>query len=153
LLVGAKMDARCISCHIDVGSLRNAAGDQIAAHWVDGERLFQQMGCHGCHLVAGYEVMPKIGPYLKLASAKLDPSWAVRWVTNPHIFRPHTRMPNFMFSREQATAIVAFLFDSSKADSKTWLAAHPAPPPLEQEPNDPQRGGGGREKLPTGGWQ
>ncbi len=138
LLKGPKMEARCVTCHIDVGSLRNAKDEQLAPHWVDGERLFQQMGCHGCHLVAGYEVMPKIGPYLKLASAKLDPSWAVRWVTNPHIFRPHTRMPNFMFSREQATAIVAFLFDSSKADSKTWLAAHPAPPSLDQDLKDPK---------------
>ena len=97
LLKGTKMEARCVTCHIDVGSLRNAKGEQLAPHWIEGERLFEQMGCHGCHLVAGYEEMPKIGPYLKLASAKLDPSWTVRWVTNPHIFRPHTRMPNFMF--------------------------------------------------------
>ena len=48
---------------------------------------------------------PKIGPFLKLASAKLDPSWTVRWITDPHTFRPHTRMPNFMFSTEQATQI------------------------------------------------
>ena len=86
------------------GSLRSKDGKQIAINWVDGERMFQQMGCTGCHLVAGYEDMPKIGPYLKLASAKLDPSWTVRWITDPHMFRPHTRMPNFMFSTDQATA-------------------------------------------------
>src|SRR6266481_3030154 len=90
MLRGDKMQSRCIKCHIDVASLHDAAGKPIAANYVEGERMFQQMGCAGCHLVAGYEDMPKIGPYLKLASAKLDPSWTVRWITDPHTFRPHT---------------------------------------------------------------
>jgi len=145
LLKGPKMEARCITCHIDVGSLRNAKDEQLAPHWVEGERLFEQMGCHGCHLVAGYEEMPKIGPYLKLASAKLDPSWTVRWVTNPHIFRPHTRMPNFMFSAEQATAVAAFLFDSSKAESQKWLETHPVPPTLDADLKDPKVAAEGKD--------
>ncbi len=136
ILKGDKMQARCIKCHIDVGSLRN--GDkQIAVNWVEGQRLFEQMGCHGCHLVAGYEDMPKTGPYLKLASAKLDPSWTVRWINDPHIFRPHTRMPNFMFSRDEATAAAAYIFDSSSKDSKDWLAAHPEPATLAADVKNP----------------
>ncbi|MFZ0888165.1 MAG: c-type cytochrome [Candidatus Binataceae bacterium] len=137
LLIGVKTESRCISCHIDVGSLRNAAGDQIAVHWVNGERLFEQLGCHGCHLVAGYEDMPKIGPYLKLASAKLDPSWTVRWITDPHTFRPHTRMPNFMFDKGEASAIAAYLVSSSSSDSDKWLKEHPEPPTLEADIRNP----------------
>ncbi len=137
LLKGNMMQSRCIKCHADVGSLRNKNGDQIAINWVEGERMFEQMGCAGCHLVAGYEDMPKIGPYLKLASAKLDPSWTVRWITDPHEFRPHTRMPNFMFTRDQAIQLAAFLFDSSSANAKGWLAAHPEPPTLEADIKNP----------------
>jgi mono/diheme cytochrome c family protein len=137
LLKGNKMQSRCIKCHIDVGSLRNKDSQQIAINWVEGERMFQQMGCAGCHLVAGYEDMPKIGPYLKLASAKLDPSWTVRWITDPHEFRPHTRMPNFMFTRDQAIQLAAFLFDSSAANAKDWLAAHPEPATLETDIKNP----------------
>jgi mono/diheme cytochrome c family protein len=137
LLTGDKMQSRCIKCHIDVGSLRNADGKQIAVNWVNGERLFEQLGCHSCHLVAGYEDMPKIGPYLKLASAKLDHSWTVRWITNPHEFRPHTRMPNFMFTRDQATEIAAYIFDSSKDDSGKWLKDHPDPPTLAADVKNP----------------
>ncbi len=137
LLTGDKMQSRCIKCHIDVGSLRDAGGKQIAVNWVQGERLFEQMGCHGCHLVAGYEDMPKIGPYLKLASAKLDRSWSVRWITNPHEFRPHTRMPNFMFNRDQAIAIAAYLDQNSDQDSQDWLKAHPQPPTLEADIKSP----------------
>jgi mono/diheme cytochrome c family protein len=137
LLQGIEMQARCITCHNDVGSLRDKQGNQIAINWVRGERMFEQMGCHGCHLVAGYEDMPKIGPYLKRASAKLDPSWTVRWITNPHKFHPHTRMPNFMFTPEQATEIAAYVFDSSQKDSEEWLKTHPAPAGLEAAIKDP----------------
>jgi mono/diheme cytochrome c family protein len=137
MLTGDQMQSRCIKCHIDVGSLRNKAGDQIAVNWVRGERLFQQMGCTGCHLAAGYEDLPKIGPYLKLASAKLDPSWTVRWITNPHLFHPHTRMPNFMFTRAQATSIAAYILSSSAKNSGLWLKAHPQPPTLETDIANP----------------
>jgi len=137
LLRGTEMESRCIKCHIDVGSLRNKDGDQIAVNWVEGERMFQQMGCAGCHLVKGYEDMPKIGPYLKLASAKLDPSWTVRWVTNPHVFRPHTRMPNFMFSTGEATKIAAYILNSSAKQSADWVKSHPVPPTLEQDIKNP----------------
>jgi mono/diheme cytochrome c family protein len=131
LLMGDEMQARCITCHIDVGSLRNKDNQQIALQWVNGERMFQQMGCPACHLVGGYEDTQKIGPYLKVASAKLDPSWAVRWIMNPHEFRPHTRMPNFMFSTDQATQIAAYIFDSSQKEGDDWSNAHAAPAELK----------------------
>ncbi len=137
LLTGDKMQSRCITCHLDVGSLRNADGKQIAINWVEGERMFEQLGCQGCHLVVGYEDMPKIGPYLKLASAKLDSSWAVRWITDPHTFRPHTRMPNFMFSRADATAVAAYLLQSSTKESQDWVKAHPEPATLEADLKNP----------------
>ncbi|MGC1340939.1 MAG: c-type cytochrome [Candidatus Binataceae bacterium] len=137
LLRGAEMQSRCVKCHVDVGSLRGKDDKQIAINWVQGERLFQQMGCTGCHLALGYEDMPKIGPYLKLASAKLDPSWTVRWITNPHLIHPHTRMPNFMFTREQATQIASYILSSSAKNSAVWLAAHPEPPTLEADIANP----------------
>lgn len=137
LLRGEEMQSRCIKCHVDVGSLRNKDGEPIALNWVNGERLFEQMNCAGCHLLKGYEDMPKIGPYLKLASAKLDPSWTVRWITNPHAFRPHTRMPNFMFTRDEATKVAAYVLASSGKQSAEWLKAHPEPASLEQDIKNP----------------
>jgi mono/diheme cytochrome c family protein len=131
LLLGDKMQSRCIKCHIDVGSLRNSGGAQIAHNWVEGERLFEQLGCHGCHLTAGYEELPKIGPYLKRAAAKLDPSWTVRWIKDPQAFRPHTRMPDFMFDDTQALQISAYILQSSRGASDQWLAAHPEPSTLK----------------------
>jgi mono/diheme cytochrome c family protein len=137
MLRGDKTQSRCIKCHMDVGSLLDSGGKPIAANWVEGERLFEQAGCAGCHLVAGYEDMSKIGPYLKLAAAKLDPSWLVRWISDPEDFRRFTRMPDFTLRRADAVALAAFILDSSSKNSKDWRAAHPEPATLEAGVNDP----------------
>ncbi len=122
-----KMQANCIKCHASVQHLEGA--EEIAR----GEKLFEDLGCHGCHLTEGYEELSKengtsvIGPSLRRIGAKVDHAWLVRWVTNPHEFRPRTRMPNFMFSEEQAVQIAAYLLSDTKAPSDEWTAAHPAP--------------------------
>ncbi len=127
LFRGEKMTANCIKCHAGVQHLDGA--DEIAR----GEHLFEELGCHGCHLTEGYEDLAKssgvsaIGPSLRRIAAKLDPGWMVRWITNPHAFRPRTRMPNFMFDEDQATQIAAFVLSVTKQPSEEWRAAHAAP--------------------------
>lgn len=121
LLRGALVQASCPSCHVD---LHLAHADDIAR----GENLFEQLGCVGCHLVQGYGDLPRPGPYLRRIRAKVNPDWLVDWIENPQAFRPHTRMPNFMFSREQATAIAAFLWSATQSESEEWLSVFgPAP--------------------------
>ncbi|HJQ83744.1 MAG TPA: c-type cytochrome [Candidatus Binatia bacterium] len=127
MLRGEKMQANCIKCHAGVQRLE--AAEEIAR----GERLFEELGCHGCHLTEGYEELSKaggvsiIGPSLRRIGAKLDHAWMVRWVKNPHEIRPRTRMPNFMFDDEQATQIVAFVLAASRDPSAEWRGAHPPP--------------------------
>jgi cbb3-type cytochrome oxidase cytochrome c subunit len=123
-----KVQANCIECHADVQHLEGA--ETIAR----GEKLFEDLGCHGCHLTEGYEELAKengtsvIGPSLRRIGAKLDAAWLVRWVKNPHEFRPRTRMPNFVFDDDQAIAISAWLLANTREPSEAWSAAHPAPP-------------------------
>ena len=72
--------------------------------------------------------MTAIGPSLRRIGAKVDPRWLVRWITNPHEFRPRTRMPNFMFTEEQADddrRVPAR--PTTKQPSEEWLDGHPAP--------------------------
>jgi mono/diheme cytochrome c family protein len=121
LLRGEEMQARCLDCHRDVSHLQGA--DVLAR----GEFLFEQLGCHGCHLVEGYEDLEPVAPSLRRLSAKVDPGWLVSWVHNPYDFRPRTRMPTFLFDEEQSRAAAAYLWSSSKADGDAWLAAHPDP--------------------------
>jgi mono/diheme cytochrome c family protein len=125
-LLRGKAQSSCTSCHLDVQKLEDAP---VVAQ---GQRIFEQVGCTGCHLVKGYENIPKIGPSLTKISAKVDPSWMVRWVENPHKMRPRTRMPNFDFKEDDAVAISAFLWSLSKEESDKWLQEHPLPNPVRQ---------------------
>jgi mono/diheme cytochrome c family protein len=120
LLRGERVEASCLGCHRSVQALSGAA--TIAR----GERLFEELGCHGCHLTNGYEGLPKVGPSLRRIGAKLDPQWMVRWVQNPHAIRPRTRMPNFLLSEDEAVAISAYLLRAGREESEAWLAANPA---------------------------
>lgn len=121
LLRGAKAQSSCASCHLDAQRL------QDAPLLAEGQRLFEQIGCTGCHLVKGYEDIPKVAPSLKRLSAKVDPSWMVRWIQNPHNYRPNTRMPNFSLKEDEAVAIGAFLWSASKEEGEKWLQSHPLP--------------------------
>ncbi len=121
LLRGEKLQARCGKCHMDVANIDHAA------HIANGQKLFENLGCAGCHLVEGLEDLPKVGPYLRRIGAKVDPSWLTRWVTNPHQFRPSTKMPNFLFTPEQGTAVAAYLLKASAKESEDWLAQYPEP--------------------------
>jgi mono/diheme cytochrome c family protein len=117
---GDEVQAGCISCHTD---LRMNDAETIAR----GEYLFEELGCVGCHLVEGYGELARVGPYLRRLDAKVRPEWLVGWVEKPHEFRPRSRMPNFMFDRSEATAISAYLLDSSKEESDEWLERHGMP--------------------------
>ncbi|HZD41120.1 MAG TPA: c-type cytochrome, partial [Terriglobales bacterium] len=123
LLRGPKAQSSCPSCHLDVQKF-----SEDAPLLAEGQRLFEQVGCTGCHLVKGYENIPRIGPSLLKVSAKVDPSWIVHWIENPHKFRPRTRMPNFDLKEADAVAIASFIWSQSKEEGAKWLQEHPLPP-------------------------
>ncbi len=143
LLRGAKVQSSCASCHLDDQRLEDAP--LLAS----GQRLFEQVGCTGCHLVEGYENIPKIGPSLRRVRAKVSPSWMVQWVMNPHKYRPRTRMPNFSLKEDQAVAIAAYLWSVSRKEGEKWLGRHPLPEGYRD--HDPQLVGRGKELVESVG--
>lgn len=141
LLRGSKAQSSCASCHLDVQKLEDAP---LLAQ---GQRLFEQVGCTGCHLVKGYENIPKIGPSLRKISAKVDPGWMVRWIENPHKFRPRTRMPHFDFKQDEAVAVAAYLWSLSKEEGDQWLQEHPLPAGFRE--GDANEAGRGKKLVET----
>jgi len=136
LLRGNKVQSSCTSCHLDVQKFT-----EDVPLLAEGQRLFEQVGCTGCHLVKGYENIPKIAPSLKKISAKVDPGWMVRWIENPHKFRPRTRMPNFELKQDDAVAVAAFIWSQSKEEGDKWTQEHPAPAGFrEGDTNDIAKG-------------
>jgi mono/diheme cytochrome c family protein len=141
LLRGPKVQSSCTSCHLDVQKF------QDTPLLTQGQILFEQVGCTGCHLVKGYENIPKIAPSLRKISAKVDPGWMVRWIQNPHKFRPRTRMPNFDLNQEDATAIAAYLWSVSKEEGDQWTQGHPLPAGFRE--SDANQAGRGKKLVET----
>jgi cytochrome c551/c552 len=54
----------------------------------------------------------KVGPSLKEVRAKLRPEWVPIWISNPHEFRPTTRMPRFRLDEGELKSVAAFIWQS-----------------------------------------
>lgn len=118
---GDDVQANCVTCHLNVQGLEGA---EVVGR---GQRIFEQVGCTGCHLVEGYDDIPKVGPSLRRVRAKVDPGWMVQWILDPRAYRPHTRMPHFYFDEDQALAAASYLWSASRKDAEAWLEEHPMP--------------------------
>ncbi|MBI4458755.1 MAG: c-type cytochrome, partial [Acidobacteria bacterium] len=80
----------------------------------------------------------KVGPSLKEVRMKLRKEWIPVWLTNPHAFRPTTRMPRFRLDPDQVQAMAALIWQSGVA----------GPPPPSQPKGDPVQG---KESFETRG--
>ncbi|MBI3895050.1 MAG: c-type cytochrome [Acidobacteria bacterium] len=80
----------------------------------------------------------KVGPSLKEVRMKLRKEWIPVWLTNPHAFRPSTRMPRFRLEPDQVQAIAAFV----------WQSGVTGPAPPSQAKGDPVQG---KESFETRG--
>lgn len=108
ILLGNLMQANCRNCHAAQVELEGAP---ILSQ---GKKLFIKLGCHGCHLVDGYQKERKVGPSLLRIASKVDPSWLVRWVKKPKNYLPKTRMPFFNLNDKDTLAISAYLWNVSE---------------------------------------
>ncbi|MGH7492031.1 MAG: c-type cytochrome [bacterium] len=110
MLRGAFVYAGCNKCHAKELRLDHAPSLNRA------KRMLADLGCYGCHEIRGYETAERIGPDLSRIGNKLSPGWVYGWLRDNREFRPHTRMPNALFTEAEATAATAFLFSVSKND-------------------------------------
>ena len=87
----------------------NVSGDSAT-----GEKLVREIGCVGCHLMAG-EQEPKVGsrrrfgPALTKLGSKVRPEWLYYWLKEPRHYSPATRMPNMKLTDQEAMDIAAYL--------------------------------------------
>ncbi|MBI5427949.1 MAG: c-type cytochrome [Nitrospinae bacterium] len=110
ILEGKFMQSLCGNCHSKVVELEGAPDLS------KGKKLFIKLGCHGCHLVGGYENESKVGPRLYRVGVKVNASWLYRWLKSPRDYLPKTRMPDFGFDDKDAVAAAAFLLAASEKD-------------------------------------
>jgi len=83
-----------------------------------GEKLFFAHTCANCHTIQGTRATASIGPDLthigsrkEIGGGALENSTAnlKLWMKNPQAIKPGCKMPDFKFSDEHVTQIVAYL--------------------------------------------
>jgi cytochrome c551/c552 len=79
----------------------------------------------------------KVGPDLKEVRVKIHPDWIPVWISNPHAWRPGTRMPRFRLEDDEVKAIAAFIWQSGIDGTLP-----------QQQPGDPMKG---KESFETRG--
>jgi len=82
-----------------------------------GLALFQQMSCVSCHAINGTAANARVGPdlthfagrrQLGAGIAENTPENLRRWLAHPHRVKPGVNMPDFNFTDEQLTELVAY---------------------------------------------
>jgi len=73
----------------------------------EGQRLFQQKGCIGCHSVGGQG--GKVGPALDDVGLRRSPEWMMQHFRDPQTVSPGSVMPRFGFTEAEARALTDFL--------------------------------------------
>lgn len=108
LLRGDFIQAGCNKCHSQEMKV------EFAPRLTKAKRMLFDLGCYGCHEISGFEHSEKVGPDLSRIVFKTSPEFVYRWLRNPDAIRPYTRMPNPLFTHEEAEATTAYLFAVSK---------------------------------------
>ena len=72
-----------------------------------GERLFKEQGCYGCHTVGKFGT--PIGPDLSKVGAKHDLVYLTKWLQDPASQKPTAHMPKIRLSETEARALAAYL--------------------------------------------
>jgi mono/diheme cytochrome c family protein len=121
MLRGDNVQGSCILCHENVKGLRGAETVSF------GIETLERKGCYGCHKIAGYEDMSKIGPVLSDLGTKVNYTLGMNWIKDPKSVFPTARMPKFEFSDEESRAVADYLFklntdyrDDTPAKEPDW---------------------------------
>jgi mono/diheme cytochrome c family protein len=88
----------------------------------EGRRLFETHGCRGCHKLDG--VGGTIGPDLtEEGASRRYPQWLERHFLEPNAVSPHSPMPNFHFTKEQARALTFYMLSLTSEEMGTYYSS------------------------------
>ena len=90
------IESSCVKCHHQITDIPQAKKLQA------GYQRIVQYGCTGCHTIGGEGSFGPdltdertVGPNLSHVASKVTKDWVLKWIKNPHAFRPDSRMPRF----------------------------------------------------------
>jgi mono/diheme cytochrome c family protein len=74
---------------------------------LEGQQLFQQLNCLGCHTLGGEG--DAFAPDLSFVGDKDRPEWLYQWVKNPKALQPDTLMPDLRLTDREAYVLTEYL--------------------------------------------
>lgn len=105
-----------------VASKAPEAAGKLSASAVAGQKIFESMGCTGCHKVQGQG--GTIGPDLTNIATERTRSWVVAQIENPKVHDPQSIMPPYAsLGSAKTDEIVDYLFSLTRGTSVTAAAA------------------------------
>lgn len=81
--------------------------DSLSKMGIDGEALFENNGCGGCHQISGSG--GTMGPDLEESLTTRGAQFMVEKILNPALGNPSSTMPKFPVSEAEASAIVEYI--------------------------------------------
>jgi len=102
------------------GKTNESNSDRFIGDPVNGEKLFNAVGCLGCHIsekdpdfapiINNYNNLTKVqGPNLIGLGSKVSSQWLYEWLMDPQAYMPDTKMPDLRLEPQQAKDIAAYL--------------------------------------------
>ncbi len=116
--------ASCGRCHFMDRNLSASAELIGASVLIEGQQLFKEYNCIGCHDLNGHERHERIAPSLSLVGNKVNKAWLIKWLQNPNEYFPATRMPRFDLSNEEISYISDYLLNLRSPGDRAGMARH-----------------------------
>ncbi len=93
----------------------------------EGEKIFKDRGCLGCHSVEKLGVST-FAANLSGIGSKTTPEWIYSWIKNPKHYNAKTRMPNLRLTDEEAAHVTSHLltFRNPAFEAETVPEVKPA---------------------------
>ena len=98
----------------------NMEKNTISGDFSNGENLYNNLGCKGCHQIQEEPVeiihtvatlRQEYGPNLIGLGSKTNKQWLFNWLKNPKNYHPETLMPNLRLSDKQAADLTSYLLE------------------------------------------
>ena len=103
-------------------------GEDGPVHYLFGKRVGKMgLGCYGCHRLGGRG--NDIGPDLSEEGDKVRRDWLHRWLKNPRIYMPESRMGDFHLTDKEVDALTDYLMTQKTEASKGLAGPRTGSPP------------------------
>jgi len=74
---------------------------------VQGQRLFTEQGCYGCHMIEKYGT--PIATDLSHVGSKYDLAYLTKWLLDPSVQKPTAHMPKMALTETEVRALASYL--------------------------------------------